>query len=193
MDFHYGQVPIAALFCVRPAQTGGLSKISSSVRIYNELLAHRPDLVEVLSKPLVWTKYGEGEPGEVDHYESPAFDFLNGYLCTALGPKHIKKGYALPNVPDLTAPQAEAVRVAEELAAEFHFATRLEAGDVLLTNNFVALHTRDGFVDWPEPERRRLMWRLWLVNDELRPPTAYARQWRHGIRLSTTQDRLVLS
>lgn len=192
MDYHCDQSSIVGLLCVRQAKSGGASKIASAVRVYNELLARRPDLVAALMEPLCWSKHGEKESAEANFYESPVFNFLDDYLCISFGPMHILKGHDLAEAPDMTDLQREAVRVAEELAEEFHFSTELQAGDIFLSNNFVVLHTRNGFEDWPEPERKRLMWRLWLVNDDLRPPTDYSKQWRRGVTLSSTRERIVL-
>jgi hypothetical protein len=40
------------------------------------------------------------------------------------------------------------------------------------------LHDRTGFVDWPEPERRRHLLRLWLATDGARPlPEVFAERY----------------
>lgn len=193
MDYHCDQCAIVGLLCLRAPKSGGTSKIASSVAVYNELLARRPDLASVLAEPLCWSKHGEADAGEAAYYESPVFNFLEGYLCTSFGPAHIRKGHALPGTPPLTAEQLDALRLAEDLAEEFRHEVDFEVGDIQLINNFVLLHTRDEYEDWPEKERKRLLWRLWLADDDLRPPTAYALQWRRGVKLSDTSERVVLS
>lgn len=193
MDYHCDQCAIVGLLCRRTARSGGTSKIASSVAVYNELLARRPDLAAVLTKPLSWSKHGEADAGEADHYESPVFNFLDGRLCTSFGPMHIRKGHALPGRPPLTDDQSAAIRLAEELAEEYRHEVDFQVGDIQFLNNFVVLHTRDEYEDWPEEERKRLLWRLWLADDDLRPPTAYALQWRRGVRLRDTAERIVLS
>jgi hypothetical protein len=45
----------------------------------------------------------------------------------------------------------------------------LQLGDMQLCNNLTVFHSRTGFEDWPEPERRRHMIRLWLTFRERRP------------------------
>lgn len=193
MDYHCDQCAIVGLLCLRTAKSGGTSKIASSVAVYNELLARRPDLAAALTEPVFWSKHGEVDAGEANYYESPVFNFLGGYLCTSFGPMHIHKGHALPATPPLTDEQREAIRLAEDLAEEQHYEVDFEVGDIQLLNNFVVLHTRNEFEDWPEKERKRLLWRLWLSDDGLRPPTAYALQWRRGVKLSETAERIVLS
>jgi hypothetical protein len=46
----------------------------------------------------------------------------------------------------------------------------LEPGDMQLINNYTTLHARTEFVDYPEPDRRRWMVRLWLHSFGLRRP-----------------------
>ena len=193
MDYHCDQCAIVGLLCLRTAKSGGTSKIASSVAVYNELLARRPDLVSVLTKPLCWSKHGEVDAGEASYYESPVFNFLEGRLCTSFGPMHIRKGHALPETPPLTDEQREAIRLAEDLAEKHRYEVDFKVGDIQFLNNFVLLHARNEFEDWPEKERKRLLWRLWLADDGLRPPTSYALQWRRGVKLSNTAERIVLS
>src|SRR3546814_13511234 len=45
----------------------------------------------------------------------------------------------------------------------------------LIANNYVTLHGRQGYDDWPEPERRRHLLRLWLTIPNGRPlPPSFA-------------------
>jgi len=46
----------------------------------------------------------------------------------------------------------------------------LERGDMQFINNYTTLHARTAFEDFPEPERRRHMVRLWLRSFGLRRP-----------------------
>lgn len=192
MDYHCDQAELVALFCLRTARSGGLSKVASSVAVYNRLLRERPDMVQALMQPLCWTKHGESDPDQCPWYESPVFAFLDGKLCTAFGPKHIEKGHALPGAPPLSPLQREALARAEAIAEELHLAMELQPGDIQILNNAVMLHTRTGFVDWPEPERRRHLWRLWLAAPDIRPATDYILQWRRGVTTAATRQRIAL-
>ncbi|MBT7953765.1 MAG: TauD/TfdA family dioxygenase [Rhodospirillaceae bacterium] len=192
MDYHCDQTDIVGLLCIQTARSGGLSKIVSSISVYNELLKRRPDLVEVMAQPYCWTKHAEMQSEEKNYYESPVFNALGGKLCVAFGPKHMEKGHMLTEAPDITDAQLEGIRLTEEICEELHYAMALERGDIQLANNCVALHTREGFEDWPEPERKRQLWRLWLVQPDLRPPTPYILQWRHGVHPAGTKLRVKL-
>jgi hypothetical protein len=192
MDYHCDQCSIVGLLCVRDAQSGGMSKIASSVSVYNELLERSPSSVEVLSKPLYWTKHGEVDSGQERFYTSAVFSVLDGKLCTSFGPKHIEKGHALPGAPKITDAQREAIARAEQIAEEQHYEMQLQRGDIQLLNNYVALHTRTAYTDWLEPTRKRLLYRLWVSAPELRPATAYVKEWDAGILLNKTNERIVL-
>jgi len=58
---------------------------------------------------------------------------------------------------------------------EFHVEMDFRPGDIQLLNNAVILHAREAYDDFPEPERKRHLLRLWLrardfatVDDTLR-------------------------
>ena len=45
----------------------------------------------------------------------------------------------------------------------------LRPGQTVVANNFTVLHARTAFDDHPEPERKRLLLRLWLAAEPTRP------------------------
>ena len=55
--FHTDAGDIISLFVLQTAVEGGLSRISSSWRVYNELAETRPDLIKTLSEPWVFDTY----------------------------------------------------------------------------------------------------------------------------------------
>jgi hypothetical protein len=194
MDYHCDQCDVVGLLCLQTSKSGGLSKVASSVAVYNELLARRPEIVDALEQPFFWTMHGEIDAGQKDHYVSPVFNFVDGYLCTSFGPKHIEKGHLQSDVPDMSQAQAEAIQVMERTCEDLHYAMELQKGDIQFLNNSVALHTRTGFDDWPEQERRRHLWRLWLNIPDIRPPSPFIAHWRQGrgIEIPENQKRIVL-
>ena len=183
MDYHCDQCDIVGLLCVRPAKSGGVSMVSSSVAMYNTLRARHPEFAEALTKPLCWSKMGEHAPGDLPYYTSAVFNFFDGQICTSFGPKHIEKGHALPETPDLTALQHDAIRMAEQIAHDQRYEMVLEQGDMQFVNNYVSLHSRSEYQDHDDPAKKRLLWRLWLMNDDLRPRTGYSQQFLNGVNL----------
>ena len=154
LDYHTDQVPVVALLCMQTARRGGLSNIASSTSAYNEVLRRRPDLLEPLTQPFCWSMMGEIDPGAKPYSESPVFNFIDGYLSTSFGNRHVFKGHELSGTPELTDIQREALDYLDELCGELHFAMELLRGDIQFVNNIVVMHTRNAFEDWPEPERK---------------------------------------
>jgi hypothetical protein len=65
-------------------------------------------------------------------------------------------------------------RICDELYIESPFLP----GDLQLLNNHVTWHCRAGYEDHAEPERRRLLYRLWLSAPTSRPlPESYRDSW----------------
>lgn len=193
MDYHNDQSNVVCLLCIQTAKHGGESKVVSSLSVYNELIRRRPDLLETLTKDYCWSMMGEVDENESPFYLSPVVNSREGFLSISFGPIHIRKGHDLPEAPDMTPAQAEAITVMEDICEELHYAMELQVGDMQFLNNMVALHTRNGFQDWPEPDRKRRLWRLWLTVPGLRPLTPYMEHWRTGLLLKDTEPRISLT
>jgi hypothetical protein len=194
IDFHNDQCDAVGLLCRQTSKSGGLSKVVSSVAVYNAMLEKHPDAVRILSESFYWTMHGEIMPGQDNFYQSPVFNFVDGFLCTSFGPVHIRKGHQLDGVPDITDEQLEAISLAEHMCEALHYSMELQRGDMQFLNNSVVLHTRTGFEDWPELEKRRHLWRLWLTIPDIRPASPYQVHWRkeRGIPIPIEKQRVVL-
>lgn len=192
MDFHMDPCDAVALLCVQTAVSGGESKVASSLAAYNAMVARRPDLAELLCGSFCHSRHGEIGPGQKPWYEAPVFNFDAGYLSVSVGPSHIRKGHDLPETPDLTAKQLEAIDYLEALSEELHFKMSFEPGDIQILNNYVCLHTRTGFTDGPRPETRRHLWRLWFNLPDLRPRTPFFDNWKDGVWAPADAKRLQL-
>ena len=190
MDYHCDQCDLVGLLCLRTARSGGTSMLASSVSMFNALVQEHPDYAAALTEPLCWSKMGEFPKGELPYYESPVFNFAKGRLSTSFGPKHIEKGHALEATPDLSALQRAAIRQAEEIAHDQRFEMELERGDMQFANNYVTLHTRSEYEDFDDPAQKRLLWRLWLMNPDLRHRTAYSTQFQGGIKLGAGHQQI---
>lgn len=65
-----------------------------------------------------------------------------------------------------------------------------EAGRHPVPQQLRCLASRTAYVDWPD--RKRLLWRLWLSDTDLRPYTDYVKQWDRGVHLASTQTRITV-
>ena len=62
--------------------------------------------------------------------------------------------------------------------AALHLGMEFLPGDVQFVHNHTLLHDRTAFEDWPEPERKRHLLRLWLAPREARPlPPVFAERF----------------
>lgn len=152
------------LLCLRPAKAGGLSSLASVWTIHNEMLKRRPDLVEVMTRPFWRDRRGEVPQGKDPWYALPVLNYHAGRLVSVYVRRFIESCQRFPDVPRLTPEQVEAMDLFDALA--YDPALKLDMdfrpGDVQLVNNLTLLHTRTEYEDWPEPERKRHLLRLWL-------------------------------
>ena len=192
MNFHADQCDILGLGCLQPAKSGGESGICSSVTLYNEMLKRRPDLAAELAWKFYWTRHGEIPPGQDPWYRQAVFSFHDGYFTARGVSSHIAKAQDLPGVPKFTPAQVEAMDMFKALARELALHVQLDKGEMLFVMNNVTLHARTGFEDWPEPERKRHLLRLWLTTHGERPlPSEFAQQVV-GIRVEGVESRAPL-
>jgi hypothetical protein len=180
MRFHSDACDYVGLLCVQPAKSGGASRVASSVTVYNRMLERRPDLAQALCADWYRSRSGEMNPGDEPWIKSPIFCFHQGYF-SALGlGAAVDKAYKLPGVPPMTSAQKEAIELyratVEDCAADMDF----QPGDIQFLNNFVTLHTRRAYEDWPEPQRKRHLLRLWLRDPASRPLPKEIREGRTG-------------
>jgi hypothetical protein len=180
MRFHSDACDYVGLLCLNAAKSGGASRVASSVTVYNEMLKARPDLAAELCGDLYRSRSGETNPGEAPWIKHPIFCFTEGYFSGVGLGAVIDKAQTLAGVPKLTAAQKEAIALyrdtVDACAADMDF----RPGDIQFLNNFVTLHTRREYQDWPEPERKRHLLRLWLSDPVSRPVPAVVRDGRTG-------------
>jgi hypothetical protein len=163
-DNSYNTTPpeYVALLCLRTARHGGHSRVASFHTLHNALLEHYPEVLPRLYQPFWFDRQREFHPGEKPVFAAPVF--TNGDEVQARFSAHqIRSGYALRGEPiDNEGAAALAVLLDlfehEDLSADFD----LEPGQMQFVDNRVLGHARTEFEDFPEPERRRHLVRLWL-------------------------------
>ncbi|WP_309888759.1 TauD/TfdA family dioxygenase [Archangium sp.] len=169
--YHTDSADLVGLLCIRPAMRGGLSSLASTVTVYNELYRRRPDLARVMFEPFHTDHRNEYRPGHEPYFSIPVLNFHAGELTGIYQRRYIESAQRFPEAPRLTAQQVEALDLFDALLddPELHLEMRLEPGDMQFIHNHQILHDRTAFEDWPEPERRRHLLRLWLCPPDGRP------------------------
>jgi hypothetical protein len=167
LDYHADQLPVdvLGLFCVRTALRGGESKIASATAIHNIVRAERPDLLEVLYEPFNLDWRGEEPLGVQPWYRLPMFSVEQGKIAsrfTSLA--YFRSVGRYGEELALTPPQTEALDYVQDVANRPGVAMAMvfEEGDMQFLNNHVMLHAREAFEDYPEPDLRRHLLRMWI-------------------------------
>jgi hypothetical protein len=182
LPYHCDSSDVVALLCVKPARAGGLSSIASSGAIYNAMLSRRPDLVAELARPAYRDRRDEVPGGADPWYAVPVFNPMpDGGLVTTYVRSAMKKAQRFPLVPRSTPRLEAACDLLDSLAEspEIHLDMEFRTGDIQFLNNHGVLHSRTAFEDFPEPEKRRHLFRLWLACDDgPKLPEVYTRVWQ---------------
>jgi hypothetical protein len=171
LDFHTDRCDLVGLLCQRRAKEGGLSSVVSTTAVHNEILRTRPDLLPILFRGFHYSEREAADSAEgVSARPIPVFSRQGDVLSCRFIRNPIETGAKRRGMP-LTGPEAEALELMSALCAreDMRLDMMLEPGDMQFCNNYTTAHARTEFEDWPEPERRRLMLRLWLSFDERRP------------------------
>ena len=172
MPFHSDPTDRVGLFCVQKAKSGGLSSIASSIAVYNEILAVRPQALDCLFRGFHYSLRGEASGGiaQITEYRIPVFDYFAGQLSSRYVRKTIEQAATVGGAP-LTDEERSALDLLDELVKrdDMRFDMEFEPGDIQYLNNHVAFHSRTGFEDDADPARRRHLMRIWLQSADARP------------------------
>jgi len=176
-NFHTDSCDIVGLLCLKTAKSGGLSSLTSSMSVYNVMATTRPDLAARLFRPMPTDRRGEVPPGQNPWFETPVYNDHQGYLSAIYAPHYVRSSQRFPNAPRLEKIDIEALDYFDSLAEspDLRLDMALRPGDMQFVHNHTILHDRTAFEDWPEPERKRHLLRLWLAAPGARPlPDCYA-------------------
>ncbi|KAF8968329.1 hypothetical protein BDZ97DRAFT_428646 [Flammula alnicola] len=189
--FHTDVGDLIALMALEVAEEGGISRISSGAKVYNELASTRPDLIQTLSEPWPLDSFG-GDPG---YTTRPVLYHEDGHVIIQYSRRHFT-GYGQqkrsPHIPPITEAQAEALDAVHFLAEKYSLGLNFQKGDIQYINSLGLLHARDAFKD-SEKHTRHLI-RLWLRNDQLAWNTPKLLQpiWRRLYSLNPEDQRFPL-
>jgi len=195
--FHTDSCDVVGLLCLKTSRTGGESAIVSSMAIYAEMYHRRPDLLEQLFHSFPTDRRGEIPPGKQRFFEIPVFSHFAGHLSAIYARRYINSAQGFPEARQLTDLEIEALDMLDSLANDpaMHLTMEFRPGDMQFLHNHTMLHDRLAYQDWPEPEKKRHLLRLWLAMPDARPlPPVYAERYgsvtigaRGGIEVEGTR------
>jgi Taurine catabolism dioxygenase TauD, TfdA family len=164
IPFHCDAADMVGLLCLTKAKSGGLSRIASSVSVYNELLRRRPDLAPRLFEPFMLDTRDEAEANGMKVLPVPPCRHAEGVLRTFWHSEYFRTSQRHEGVR-LTDVENELFDLYDAISAsrEFFIDMDLEPGDIQLLSNHTVIHARTDYVDHAEPDRKRHLLRLWIT------------------------------
>ena len=162
--FHTDSADVVGLLCLREAQIGGMSLLVSVETIANCMADTRPDLLALLFDPIATDRRGEVPEGAAPFMTIPVLSWHAGQLTVFYQRQYIESAQRFDDAPRLTDKHVEALDLFDALAndPDLHMSMQLQPGDMQFVYNHSQLHDRTGFTDWPDPDKRRHLMRLWL-------------------------------
>ena len=181
LQFHTDGADVFALLCLRNAKNGGLSKLVSSVAIFNEIEKTRPDLSKILQEDFYFDSRAQN-PNDEKYQKVPIFVKHNNLVSALHKRRYIETAQRFSEVPKLTEKQIEAMNLIDKLCnhEKFCFSIKLMPGDLEIASNATTFHSRENYEDYSDPDKKRCMLRLWLTLFNERPlPKAFknTREW----------------
>ena len=161
VDNSFNRTPpdYVSLLCLRAAREGGASRFVSFCSVHNVLLAEHPALLERLYRPFYQDRQGDFWPDEPQTVFFPVFELRPDLRCRYTHftiPAGYETAGAEMDAETRAAFDAMTRAVLDpDLCCEF----TLRPGELQFVNNRWCGHGRTAYVD--DPERRRLMLRLW--------------------------------
>ncbi len=180
---------LLSLMCLRTAKEGGESALAPLQTIYNEVLSHRPDLVDAYYRSFNFDCRDEEHPDGGRFYTRVLASLgVDGHFSLRQNSSYIRSAAKrFDECPPLDDQQKQLLKLVDELSADpsIHVRFRLEQGDIVLINNYAVAHSRAAFEDHEDPALKRHLLRLWLVLHEGRKLAA---DFDNRAGLETTAD-----
>jgi alpha-ketoglutarate-dependent taurine dioxygenase len=152
-----------SLLCLQKSMEGGISRIISFPAVHNIMRERHPDFLARLYRPYWFDRQREHAPDDVRVISHAVFASENGDLLARHSRFQIENGHDLAGEPIDDEGQAALAALEEVMAdpalwKEFVF----EPGQIQILDNRRCGHKRTAFRDFPEPDRKRHLVRLWL-------------------------------
>lgn len=178
IPFHTDTADIVCLLCLSNAKQGGLSRLVSSVTIYNEIILRYPHLTDQLHSDFYIDLAGNTTADQPPYAIAKIFNCQEMTMINRYHPGYIIAAQnKYPEIPRLSDLQKELLRIIDELAdnPELHFEMELNPGDMQFINNNVIFHSRTAFQDSKDQKRHLL--RIWIDSPFITSLTSIFGDW----------------
>ena len=164
IDYHCDAADVVGLLCLNKAKSGGQSRIASSVSVFNELIARRPELATRLFEPLLLDIRDKEVIEAGSSLPIQPCCYADGVLRTFYHADYFRSVVRHADVPPLTELEQDLLDTYEAIASEpgMYLDMDLQPGDIQLLSNHTIIHARTDYEDYEDPAKRRHLLRLWL-------------------------------
>ncbi len=161
INYHCDGADIVGLLCLQAAPTGGLSRIASSVTVFNELWRKDPLLAQRLFETFRLDRRNEEKPGQPPYALIQPACFDGATLRTFYHSDYYRS--AQRHVGELPAQELELLDAFDAVAerSDVRLDMQFLPGDIQLLSNHTIVHARSAFCD--DPQHKRHLLRLWLT------------------------------
>lgn len=161
INYHCDGADVVGLLCLNAGGGGGgLSRIASSVTVFNELWRQNPEIAQRLFEPLRMDRRNEEKPGDAPFIDMQPACFDGTRLRTFYHSDYYRS--VSRHIGELPKPQQQLLDAYEAIAErqDLRLEMRFEPGDIQLLSNHTVLHARTAYTD--AGDARRHLLRLWL-------------------------------
>lgn len=166
-DYSYNLAPpFVGLQVLRTSKSGGRSSVASLYAAHNEMRRRHPELLARLYRPFYLNRYGEHAPGDPLASRHPVFAYDGKTVFGRFNPRNITAGHDLIGEP-LDPQGADAVAALSSVLEDppQHLNFHLKPGQIQYLMNGGCSHKRTEYEDYPEPDRRRHLVRIFLRDE----------------------------
>ncbi len=163
---HTDPSTLIVLHCLQAAKRGGESALVNVRAMHDLIEAIDPTLLETLYQEFpqwrVAGAYGHTDAGPSSQ-SKPVFSLQDDRVSCLVYRPFIEQAAEALDQP-LSAQQVAALDLFDQCASDPGLSLRfdLAVGETLVLHNRSVLHARTDYEDWPQPERRRHLLRLWI-------------------------------
>jgi hypothetical protein len=178
LPYHCDSCDVVVLLCLHPSKSGGESTVVSSLNIYNEMLKRNPAATAALTEAIYRDRRNEIPEGKDPWFQLPVFNFQDDLMTVSWQGGYIRSASRFEELPPHSQDLKDGLDLFNNLANELAYSMDFKPGDIQILHNHVTVHSRTAFEEFPEPERKRHLLRLWLGTPNGRPLSpAYANRY----------------
>jgi len=167
MPFHTDIADVIANFFIGVADNGGASLIASSSKVYNDLAASKPHVLNTLANKWQLNQFSSSKYTD-SYYNRPLLFTKEGKIFLTLTRRSFTGSSPRDKPSPITLLQADALDSVQFAAAEHAIRIEPRAGDLQFINNLNVVHSREKFEDSSigMGSQRRHAVRAFITNDE---------------------------